>query len=75
MIGIVTGWIKSALTYVGAFFSGFFVGQLREEKKQKDREIENLENTIRNMSDRPRTNADRHNRVRAWADKLPKSDR
>lgn len=70
MIGIVTGWIKSALTYVGAFFSGFFVGQLREEKKQKDREIENLENTIRNMSDRPRGLNDRVERLQTWRDKL-----
>ena len=70
MIGIVTGWIKSALTYVGAFFSGFFVGKLREEKKQKDREIENLENTLRNMSDRPRGLNDRVERLQTWRDKL-----
>jgi hypothetical protein len=41
---------------------------LIDDNKELDHENARLNN-------RPRTNADRHNRLRAWIGKLPKSDR
>jgi hypothetical protein len=51
-------WVKWLLGYAGTFVSGFFVGKLREQKKQKDREIENLKDENTRLHNRPRTDDD-----------------
>ena len=64
----MSSWFTDILsrigTAIGAFISGFFVGKLREQKKEAEKERDNAIQDSKAWKNRPNTDADVLERLR-----------
>jgi hypothetical protein len=67
IISFVTGWIKTAIGYIGAFFTGFFIGKLDEKNDQLEEELDDAVEKLKAWQGRAKTQNEFSDRLRARA--------